>query len=336
MKKQIIYLFIIFLGTFSLTSCGDDNQKMSKGASTGGPNEILIITQNIGQWEGEMGDSIRATFAQEMPVLSIPEAEFSLVNINAKSMEKKMFKMHHNLFIIDIDEKYSAPFIETHKDLWSAPQMVIKINAPSLEAFLAKYEETKQNSLELFKENERNRIIKSYASKFKNLNVAREIKKNFNIDMNIPKGYQTAVLEENFAWIRKETTANSMSILIYTSPYTDQNAFNANKIRRGRDLLTQVKIPGPTPESYQKVADEYVSVQSREISFNGHYATELRGLWDLENDFMGGPFISYTFVDEAQNKVITIDGFMYAPKQKKAVMMRELEAILWSTKLVEN
>ncbi|MCD6092229.1 MAG: DUF4837 family protein [Bacteroidales bacterium] len=335
MKKYIFYFFLIF-SLLNFSSCKEDLKNKSKIASTGGPNELLIITQNVVQWDGEIGDSIRAAFGKEMPVLPIQEAEFNLVNINEKSLEKKMFKTHHNLFIIEIDKKFTTAFIETRKDLWASPQIVIKINAPSNEAFLQIFEENKNTELELYRENERTRIINSYASKFKNVNVVRDLIKDFNIEMNVPKGYNIAVLENNFAWIRKETTTNSMSILVYTSPYSDTSDFNANKIRRNRDLLTQVKIPGPTFGSYQKVSDEYIPLQCKRINFNGHYATEIRGLWDLKNDFMGGPFLSYTFVDEAHSKVITVDGFMYAPKQKKAVMLRELEAILWSTKLITD
>lgn len=335
MQKQLFYSLIILISLSFLTSCEDDKTP-KKIASTGGANEILIITQNNIQWKGELGDSIRAIFAKEMPVLSIAEPEFSLVNINQKSLEKQMFKAHHNLFIVDINQKFSNAYSEIKKDLWSSPQIVIKINSPTHEAFLAFFEKEKEKHMELFRETERIRIIKSYASKFKNINVVRDLRKTFNLEMNIPKGYTIAVLEDNFAWIRKETTSNSMSILVYTIPYSDTNAFNANKIRLSRDLLTKVKIPGPTYGSYQKVADEFIPVQDRRISFNGRYATELRGLWEVANDFMGGPFLSYTFVDESKNRLITIDGFMYAPKQKKAIMLRELEAILWSTKIIED
>lgn len=336
MKKQFVYFLFLTFSILSLTSCNQDKKNSGKAASTGGPNEILIVTQNSEQWKGEMGDSIRSAFGKAMPVLSIPEPEFKLVNINEKMLDKQMFKSHHNLFIVDIDKKYNPAYTETHKDLWSTPQMIIKINAPSLEAFLKIFDENKRSELELFRENERIRINNSYSSKFKNINVARDLRKNFNLEMDIPKGYHMAVLESNFAWIRKETTTNSMSILISVMPYSDTNVFNENKIRQSLDLLTKVKIPGPTFGSYQKIADEYVPLQSRRINFNGRYATEIRGLWDLQGDFMGGPFISYTFVDELRNKVITIEGFLYAPKQKKAVMLRELEAILWSTKIIEN
>jgi hypothetical protein len=336
MKKLILYLFLFSFGVFSLTSCGGKEKKSGKKASSGGPNEMLIITQNAQQWKGEMGDSIRAEFGKSMAVLSIPEPEFSLVNVQAKSLEKPMFKTHHNLFILNLNKKFDKPFIEIRKDLWAQPQMIVKINAPDHESFLHFFEANKHKAMELFRENERSRIIKSYASKFKNINVVRDLRKNFGLEMNVPKGYHMAVLQKNFAWIRKETTTNSMDLLVYTAPYSDTSDFNPQKIRQRRNLLTKVKIPGPTEQSFVKIADEYIPLQSRKINFNGLYATELRGLWDLENDFMGGPFISYTFYDETNSRVVTVDGFMYAPKQKKAVMMRELEAILWSTKLIKN
>jgi len=83
------------------------------------------------------------------------------------------------------------------------------------------------------------------------------------------------------------------------------------------------------------ISDEYIEPIFNEISFNDLFAVETRGLWRVENDFMGGPFVSYTFVDEKQARLITIDGFTYAPKQKKAPLVRELEAILWSVKILE-
>ncbi len=85
-----------------------------------------------------------------------------------------------------------------------------------------------------------------------------------------------------------------------------------------------------------KIADELIEVQSKEVNFKDMYAVEIRGLWDVYNDFMGGPFLSYTFVDEIRNKVITIDSYVYAPKGQKRIFMKEMEAILYSFEFVEN
>jgi hypothetical protein len=86
-----------------------------------------------------------------------------------------------------------------------------------------------------------------------------------------------------------------------------------------------------------KVADKYVEpVAVYAPDFPMEYAIEVRGLWDLENDFMGGPFISYTFLDEKNNRVVTLDGYIYYPNETKRTHLRELEAIFHSLKMIEE
>ena len=327
MKK--INLFTILIITISLISC-NEIATVSRKASTGGINEILVVTNKVEQWKGEIGDSIRSIFTQDMQLLPIPEPQFKLVNIHEVSLTKDLFKKHHNIFIVNVDPKIKEAFIETKRDFWAEPQTIIKINAPNIHEFLISFEELKDNAFDLFIETERDRINTSYSSKFKNMNISNQLKKHFHFDMDIPKGYSVAKMDSTKAWIRKETAANSMNILILSTSYNSTDDFNYISIKRRRNNLTRTYIPGSLPGSYQIISDKYLVPFSKEISFNDMFAVEFRGLWRVENDFMGGPFISYTFVDEKRKKLITIDGFMYAPKQKKAPLMRELEAILWS------
>jgi hypothetical protein len=72
----------------------------------------------------------------------------------------------------------------------------------------------------------------------------------------------------------------------------------------------------------------YKPVLVRDITFRGKYAKEMRGLWRTNNVTMGGPFVSYTFVDEAQGMLYYIEGFSYAPSRMQREIMRELEVVL--------
>jgi hypothetical protein len=62
----------------------------------------------------------------------------------------------------------------------------------------------------------------------------------------------------------------------------------------------------------------------------------LRGLWKLENAFMGGPFINISLLDENRNRVVTVDAFVYAPSLDKRIYVRELEAILNTFKIISE
>ena len=45
---------------------------------------------------------------------------------------------------------------------------------------------------------------------------------------------------------------------------------------------------------------------------------------------MGAPFIGLSAVDKKRNKVITVEGYVYAPKFDKLNYIRQMEAILYT------
>ena len=72
-----------------------------------------------------------------------------------------------------------------------------------------------------------------------------------------------------------------------------------------------------------------------EVVFNGKFASELRGLWRIENGYMGGPFYSLTTLDERSGELVTVEGYTYAPYFDKREYMREAESIVRSLQWAE-
>jgi hypothetical protein len=119
-----------------------------------------------------------------------------------------------------------------------------------------------------------------------------------------------------------------LGILIYEEPYTDTSAFAADYILAARDSLSSIHIPGPSEGSYMILAKEVIEpVFTRIDDFPTGFAVETRGLWMVKNDFMGGPYISFTFVDPKLERVITLDGYVYNPSDLKRNFIRQLESI---------
>jgi hypothetical protein len=69
------------------------------------------------------------------------------------------------------------------------------------------------------------------------------------------------------------------------------------------------------------------------IKHNGNYASEMRGLWRVENDFMGGPYVALSELDASNQRVINAFGFVYAPSKDKRNLLRQVEAMIYSLKL---
>ena len=102
-------------------------------------------------------------------------------------------------------------------------------------------------------------------------------------------------------------------------------------------MNTTKRIPGPSDGSYMATVtripniedDGYVDFvpQRKVLKINGKEWIELRGFWDVEHDFMGGPFVSYTTLHNG--KLLTIDCYVYSPKYGKRNFLRPLEHLVY-------
>ena len=71
---------------------------------------------------------------------------------------------------------------------------------------------------------------------------------------------------------------------------------------------------------------------TQEVNFANIKTLESRGLWEVENQFMAGPFLNY-YIEAGNDEVIILDGFVYSPGTNKREYIFELEAIIRSLKL---
>jgi hypothetical protein len=58
----------------------------------------------------------------------------------------------------------------------------------------------------------------------------------------------------------------------------------------------------------------------------------MRGLWRTNNLTMGGPFVSYAFVDEPLGMLYYVEGFTFSPSKDQREIIRELETIIHTFK----
>lgn len=331
--KRIAFGLIVLSGILlSITSC--KVEKSSKPHSIGKSSEIVVVTDNKAQWNSSIGDTIMDFFYQEIEVLPQPEPMFTLVNIT-KDVFSPVYEKNRNILIIDIDPKAKKAIIETKPDVWAKTQRVVKIIAPDKNSFFEKFEKNKDRIMELFIEMEYQRIQNAFKAT-ENRKITAALKETFGIKMTVPSDFRLAKKTKNFIWLRKETLAFSQGLLIYTYDYTDTLAFDPDFILSKRDYFTEIYIPGPSDSSFMIVSRDVILPMAAKVNFKDNYTIETRGLWKVENDFMGGPFISYTLIDQRNNKVLTIDAYVYAPSEEKRNLMRQLQAIIDSFQFADK
>ena len=326
-KQLKWWMSVSILSLFLMASCdsGPDYER-----STGKTNEILVVTNSKSMWEGEIGAPIKRFFEEPLPGLPQPEPRFKLFNVAEKDFNK-VFKSMHNILVVDINPAFEEPLVETRTDHWSQPQRLIKITAPDAESFYEVFETHKSAFLKAYNELEIERT-NTQLKMARSVQLANILQEKFGFSMQLPSGFVVAAQSHDFMWLRqsmhKVKQDVEIGIMICTEPYIDTSSFNPEHILNLRDSLSSKFIPGPSEGSYMILSRGFVEpIFTTVDDFVTGFAIETRGLWMVENDFMGGPFISYTFVDPQLERVITVDAYVYNPGDLKRNFIRQMEAI---------
>lgn len=333
--KHSISIFAILMLSIVTMACKETPNAARKDRSAGGTAEILVVTQNNEQWNGMIGDSIRHFFLDYQYGLPQPEARNDVAHINAEGFSD-MFKKHKCILEVVIDPNAEKAVAETGVDMWAAPQRYVKITAPNLQSWVDLFETQKEAYQRWFDKVERDRIMNVFRPSVDN-SIREAIRKNMGFSMMVPQGFYIAKNESDFMWIRKELERSSACLVLYQTPYLDTAQFSVNSLVAMRNMMMQKYIPGPLEGSYMTTETEFVPPLVRTVpDFPAGYAVEMRGMWRVENDFMGGPFVSYTFYNKPTGKLVTVEGYYYEPNQKKRNQLLQLEAILYSVELEEE
>ena len=159
------------------------------------------------------------------------------------------------------------------------------------------------------------------------------LEEDYGFNITIPFGWDLAKKRENFVWLRKLEADAEQDVFIYSQPYNDQSIFD--DIAAFRDEITEQYLRDSEKNDLYITRQEqdYVPFVTQQINFNSSYAVQARGLWKISDNSGGGPFISYTIVDEEQQKIYYIEGYVYSPGTDKKNLVREVNAILTTFKI---
>ena len=326
-----VFLFAVLT---SLTSCDRNGTIAKKDRSAGGTSEIMVVTQNDEQWDGMIGDSIRSFFLQSQYGLPQPEAIKKLTHIKINGFVD-MFKKHKCILLVEIDPSITKPVVETGEDLWAAPQRVLKIVAPDRTSWCQTFDEHKEAFKVMYDKVERDRIL-SILRPSTDEKIVKRIQDKLGFSLTIPSGFFIAKDEPDFLWLRKELPKNSFGIFIYSTPYKDTLQLEMNSLVSVRDRLLQRYVPGPADDSFMTTEKEFVPPMLDYIgTYPTGFAAEMRGMWCLVGDYMAGPFVSYSFVDNKTGDLVTLEGYVYYPNHDKRDDLLQLQSILYSIQFPE-
>jgi len=347
MKIQSLFafLFLVFL------SACKNNGSHSGGAissvlpsSTGGADEVMFVFPDMLATD-QTKESIQTFFNKPYRILPKEENIFNISNVKYSAVNSLMLRYRNIVFIADLQQESGVlakakevlseeqfqklengeQKVFTLRNIWSKPQNIIFIFGEGPEDL--------QKTMEIHAESIQNRILKYDLEVYKTIayiaGINGKLKEQWNeyhhIDYDIPADYKLSENDGNFVSLRKDIKKGMIflffDVINYSGPVPDVNYGIQLRNERGHYMSSN------SENSYMSTDSTLGFIETKTI--DGNIITyETSGLWRMENDFMGGPFITKYIIDQDNNRVIFLDGFMYAPgENKKKRYMRQVEAI---------
>lgn len=293
--------------------------------STGRINSILIVL-NTSDWDGRVGDSLKEIIGE--PVIGLPQEEnqFGVNHVDPKSFNS-LFKRNRNILFVGLD---SVNQFYTNQNIFSSPQTTLTILGKDKDALIENIQSHREEIIDIFKSNDLALFQRKVTKDIQNpKNI--ETFQSLGITMKIPFDYKKVDDTGEFLWYRKDIGNGLLNIIAYEVPLNN-TSFETQDLVSYRDSIGKYNIPGQFENTYMRTEPRFTPV-IKDVHFGDIDAIESRGLWFVEGDYMGGPFISYTIRDMAKDRLIVVEGFGYAPSSKKRDLVFELEAILKTLKM---
>lgn len=328
--KRYIIVITAFCGML-LSFCSCEKSHFLPSAS-GRPYEVLVVLDDK-IWEAPAGRALFDILDTDVPMLPQSERSFRIMQIEPKDLDQT-FRIFRNIIQANIDPNmYSQTGMRFMRDKYATGQIVLTINSPSLEDFRKFCIENRQSVVDFLTHTEMNRLIKELDKEYSKVtyDLAWQI---FTCHLKAPKELNIYKKGKQFLWTSCNTAAGRENIVMYSYPYEGPETFNKEYILAKRDSVMKVNLPGAKPGMYMKT--DTLCSMVKPIVVHKQYAMEARGLWYMEHDCMGGPYVSHSRVDKETNRVIVVEGFVYAPDKMKRGLIRRLEGSLYTLLLPEE
>ena len=357
MKKTLFCIAALALA-LSMASCGNKEGAAKEGAkkedvkkkatakkatsqkkknllmpnASGLPYEMLVVMDDA-QWDRPLGRAVFNVLDSDVPGLPQSERSFRISRVAPDGFNSNMFRIMRNVIKVDIQNIYTQPKFKFARNVYSYPQMIMTLQAPDEESLTEYINNNQQSIIDFFTKAEMNREIENLRERH-NPEVSRLAEEILDVDIWVPWELNKFKTGKDFLWASTNVGKKDMNLVLYSYPYTDKNTFTLDYFLQKRDSVMKANIPGGPKGSYMTTNHDYVYVEDGTV--RGKYAQIARGLWRVQGDRMGGPFVSHSRVDEANGRVVVAEAFIYAPESLKRDLLRRMEAALYTLQLPQQ
>lgn len=314
--RHLLHLLLLSL----LLACSSEKETKTLPPMTGGLNELVLVLDEP-LWEGAVGDSIRMVLGGQVPGINWKEPLFDLVQIPKKAFSR-IFETHRNLILFQQGTTANVGF---QNDYFSEGQLAAVVtyqNPKELSVLMAQYLEVIAYR---FQQEEKERVRKEMSLQ-KGLDAVFE---KHDLQLMVPKDFSLALDTTQFSWLEYSPADQEVIMGLFLYELSADVPFSTWELLAKRDSMLQHYVPGEIEGSYM-ATERLVSPWVKNTKSMGLPTLEIKGIWKMQNAFMGGPFVVH-FIQDA-DKIIVLEAFLFNPGEDKRDRMQQLQLVLESAK----
>lgn len=309
---------LLLTAIVALCSCSGGPQSLLP-KSGGRPYEVLLVAS-----DRRCAAVVDSVLTQDMPSLPQREPMFDVSLIDTTRFNQTT-RLARCIVIVTVNPAvFTSTRIRYEKNVWARPQLVVYVNTPSASQLSQYMAKAGHRLTSLLTRAEINTAISTLRAG-SNRKAESSIRHMFGWNMLIPAEMKAGKTGRNFIWLSDNRPDRMRNICVYSYSGT---TLDAHRALAARDSVMRLNIPGELNGMYMQTTPG--SVTAGLTTEDGRTVMISRGLWEMRNDAMGGPFVSYSVVDSANSRIIVAEAFVYAPGTNKRNLIRSAEAALYT------
>lgn len=333
MQRLILPLFAIV--ALLMSSCQRNYKRVFRPDASGTPYDLYLVMEDDLK-STPLNDTLHAIFEYPMECTPNGDPYFQVRHLSPENFQSWVIKIVANVVLIDIDQSNaSEPVIILEHDHYATGQTIVRMHAKSAES-LAEYLPQMQERLrQVFVKSELNRRM-AVLKEGNRRNQQERLQRLQNASLLIPTTMNVTCKSEadsTFFWVSDNLATKQSHLVVYSVPYIDNTIFTLEGAVAVRDSVMGANITGASEGECMETNQHVVLPEYKGMLIDGQYVGELRGMWRMKNGMMAGPFVCHMHIDEINKRVVFVEGFCYAPSESKRLLIRNLEACLYTLQL---
>ena len=321
MKTRQLFLLLLS-AILAMPGCKSTGSLLPSVSGKAG--EIIVVMEKP-DWEDTLGSDVRDLLACDCPWLAQKEPLYNLVNV-VPSAFVDLFKVHRNIILFQVGPQIDTTGIIYKHDVWASPQCVIQLSAPTSAQASELLKEKGPMIISSFEQAERDRVIRN-TRRYEERDIYPAVAQVFGGSPHFPSGYKIRKITDDFAWIADDKQVYQ-DVFIYRYP-VEADPFTLDKIVAHRNAILKENVPGMFDGTYMTTS-EFFTPTLEYLKYRGRDLVQVRGMWEVQNDFMGGPFVSHSFYSPDGSEIYVAEAWVYAPQFDKRQYLRQVESVLYS------